>query len=132
MVFWSYCSAQQALVKITADTFPNMKVWEVISACLSIRPIHGEFCYEGHRFSDPMFSPQFKPLVRRLLRGGENRLFINYKKTLVSSSVIFVKSQPCRFPNLILLRDFLTFICDIKNTRLVKTHRQNVELLMGR
>lgn len=132
MVFWAYCGRRQALIKITPETFPDMNVWQVITACLSIRFIHGEFCYGDYRFSDPMFSPQFKTLVRKLLRSGDNHLFINYKKTQVAGNIIFIKSQPCRFPNWVLLRDFLTFTCNMKNPRLIKTHRQNVEMLVPR
>jgi hypothetical protein len=131
MVFWAYCGKRRDLVKISPATFPHMKVWEVITACLSIRSIHAHFNYQDYEFSDPMFSPLFKTLVRRLLRGGENHLFINYKKSLVSGNITFIKSQPCRFPNLVLLRDFLTFTCNMKNPRLVNTHRQNVELLVN-
>lgn len=130
LVFWAYCGRRQALIKITPETFPDMTVWQVITACLSIRFIHGEFTYGDYQFSDPMFSPQFKVLVRKLLRSGDNHLFINYKKTQVAGNIIFIKSQPCRFPNWVLLRDFLTFTCNMKNPRLIKTHRQNVELLL--
>jgi|GEM_PF-1907680 len=129
MVFWGYCERRQALVKITAETFPDMKVWEVISACLSIGFIHSQFAYADYAFTDPMFSPKFKALVRTLLRKGENHLFVNYKKNQISGSVTFIKSQPCRFPNLMLVRDFLTFTCNLRNTRLIKTHQQNVDLL---
>ncbi|RYG40248.1 MAG: hypothetical protein EOO01_27780, partial [Chitinophagaceae bacterium] len=47
------------------------------------------------------------------------------------NNITFIKSQPCRFPNLVLLRDFLTFTCNMKNPRLVNTHLQNVELLVN-
>jgi hypothetical protein len=120
----------EALVKITSESFPDMKVWEVITACLSIKFIHGEITYTDHQFSDPMFSPLFKALVRQLLRNPSSHLFINYKKTQVANNVIFIKNQPCRFPNLVLLRDFLTFTGNFKNPRIITTHQQNTALLL--
>lgn len=77
VAFWSYCSVTQELIKISPATFPDMKVWEVISACLSIKSIHGEYVYRGHKFSDPMFCPAFRKLIRTLLRDGGNHLFLN-------------------------------------------------------
>ncbi len=132
MTFWSYCSARNELIRISADTFPHMKVWEVISASLSIKSVHGEFLYDDYRFSDPMFSPLFKRLVRILISGGENHLFLNYKKTQESRNVIFLKNQPLKMPLLSLLYDFFSFTCNFRNSRLIETHRCNAARFAGR
>ena len=96
-MFWGYCERRQALVKITAETFPDMKVWEVISACLSIGFIHGQFVYADYAFTDPMFSPKFKALVRTLLRKGENHLFVNYKRTRYRAALLLLRVSPVAF-----------------------------------
>lgn len=131
MIFWSYCSRRQSLIKITPETFPLMQLWEVISACVSIDFIHGEFIYGDYHFSDPMFSPEFKTLLRNLLGQPENHLFVNYKRSVIAGHITFIKNQPNRLPLVSLVLDFLAFICNLKNPRLIQTHRQNVEMMLG-
>lgn len=128
VAFWSYCSVTQQLVKISPTTFPDMRVWEVISACLSMTSIHGEYAYREHRFSDPMFCPAFRRLIRTLIRDSGNHLFLNYKKTQVSKNVIFLKNQPLRMPVISLIYDFIAFSFNFSNSRMVETHKQNVAL----
>lgn len=132
MVFWGYCSKREELIKITADTFPTMKVWEVIAASLSIPFIHGEFEYEKYLFSDPMFCPKYKILIKSILKNSENHLFVNYKKNQLSRNVIFLKNQNIRFPTLCLIYDFFSFTCNFKNNRLIKTHKDNTLILGGK
>lgn len=132
MIFWSYCSIRKDLIRIDADTFPHMKVWEVITACLSIKAVHGEFRYGDYQLSDPMFCPLFRKLVKTLVRGGENHLFLNYKKTQTSRNLMFLKNQPIKTPVLCLLFDFVSFIFNFRNPRLIETHRSNaVQLTRG-
>lgn len=129
MSFWAYCVKNNTLVEINSTKFPNMKVWEAIASSLSVKAIHGHFEYGGYHLVDPMFSPKFKDLVRTLLKNNQNHLFLNYKKTSVSRSVIFLKNQPLRLPLLSLLYDFFSFTCNFKNPRVIRTHHHVLSLL---
>lgn len=131
LVFWSYCSKNDSFIKITPHSFPDMKVWEVITACLSIKPIHGEFITEENRFSDPMFSPAFKQLFKDLIRKNANHLYLSYKINTISKNIIFLQNQPLTTPSTALLFDFLAFTCNFRNSRLIKTHHNNLSLLSG-
>lgn len=132
IAFWSYCSNSRDLIKITPEAFPDMKVWQVITACLSIKAVHGEFSYGGHRFSDPMFCPLFKKLFKLLVQDDDNHLYLNYKRTEVSKNLVFLKNQPLKIPLLALVYDFLSFTFNFRNGRLNRTHRDNALLLANK
>lgn len=131
LAFWAFCSASDENVAITAKTFPDMKVWEVISACLSIKFIHGEFNYGEHRFSDPIFSSSFPGLRRKILRSKCNHLYLNFKKTHQSNNVYFLKNSSSRAPMLELFIDFLLMVSNFSNARINRLHAYTTDVITG-
>lgn len=130
LTFWAFCSASDKNVAITAKTFPDMKVWEVISACLSIQFIHGEFIYREHRFSDPIFSSSFSGLRRKILRSKCNHLYLNFKKTHQSNNVHFLKNSSSRAPMVELFIDFLLMVSNIPNARINRLHAYTTNVIL--
>ncbi len=129
LVFWAYCSNQQTNVPISPISHPDMTVWEVTSACVSIEFIHGRYSYLNHQFSDPIFSQNFCELRKRLLRNSSNHLYLNYKKTAVSKNVIFLQNQPIKMPLLDLIADFAMFSANIPNAKIKSTHEAILSML---
>lgn len=129
LVFWAYCSNQQTNVPISPISHPDMTVWEVTSACVSIEFIHGRYDYQNHQFSDPIFSQNFCDLRKRLLRNSNNHLYLNYKKTAVSKNVIFLQNRPTKTPLLDLVADFAMFSANIPNHKIKSTHQAILNLL---
>lgn len=131
LTFWAFCSASNKNIAITPESFPKMKVWEVISACLSIPFIHGEFRYDGHQFSDPIFSSSFPSLRRSILRPRNNHLYLNFKKTHQSNNVYFIKNTGASLPIFELFTDFVLMVANIPNARINRTHAQTLDVMTG-
>lgn len=129
LIFWAYCSATKKNIAITPEKFPDMAVWEVISACLSIQFIHGEFIYGEHKFSDPIFSSSFTSLRRTILRSKQNHLYLNFKKTRQSNNVHFLKNSGSRAPMLELFIDFFFMVSNIPNARINQLHAYTTEVI---
>ena len=112
-----------------------MKLWEAICATSSVPRIYGHFVHTvspevgTHRFSDPNFSEQSKPLNRRLLQWNGPHIFMNYKKTEISRNVLFLKNETSKMPNLQLMSDFAMFILNIPNRKVTRTHADTLQTL---
>ncbi len=121
--FWVYCSITQKNICISAENFPDMMVWEAITASSSIPFIHGEFTYRGHSFRDGVFSPSFKSLLQTLKRTNRNHLYLNYKKNANRKQLLLVSNTDSSTPMIELVADYAMFICNIPNRRVNKTHQ---------
>lgn len=121
--FWVYCSRKRMNLSLSAERFPDMRVWEAISAASSIPFVHGEFEYKGGSFRDGVFSPQFKGLRQSLQKTSNNHLYLNYKRNAERKNLLLVRNTDSKTPMLELLCDYLMFICNIPNRRINKTHR---------
>jgi hypothetical protein len=125
--FWVYCSTSNKNLYISAEEYPDMKLWEVISACVSIPFIHGEFKFGDHSFRDAVFSPTFLSIKKEILKGSKNHLYINYKSTKESRNVIFIKNTMTKFPKFELLSDYFMLTANIPNRRVHKSHKKIVQ-----
>lgn len=127
--FWVYCSASDKNICISSRNFPDMTMWEVVSACVSIPYIHGEFVYGEHSFRDAIFSPSFKNLRRELIKPPLEHVYLNYKKESTIGKVCYLKNTQSKYPDIELLADYAMLAFNFSNMRVNKTHQAVLEAI---
>lgn len=125
--FFTYCEKHKNVFEVSKETFPEMTFMDIGRACVSIPAIHGAYHYHDYQFIDPVFSPSFGQLRRKLLKKRNAQLYVNYKKTMDCGKVYFLQPEYKVVPELTLMTDFLKFYLGIPNKNINNTHRQLIE-----
>lgn len=134
LVFWSYCQRRKSLVEISSqrDEFKEMNVIDLVRASISLNILHGCYEYGDYQFVDPNYSPAAKELRRILYRTDKNHLLLNHIKECYSRNHILAKHRHDKYPNVVMLRDLITFCLNLKNRDIQQTHESILRLPIER
>lgn len=123
--FFFYCNHRQEVIELSSSSeeFSDLTLRQLARASASVVSVHGYFRYKDYLFSDPMYSPAFKSLRRRLFSSQNQHLYVNYKKEGQSGNILFVKHDESRNPNIMLFKDFIKFCLNMPNPSVNQTHK---------
>lgn len=125
--FFVYCQRRETVLELNRTTFPDITFIDLCRASIGIPGMHGAYHYGDFELTDPIFSPEFKALRRRLFRSSNNHLYVNHKKNDVSGRIHFLVPDERRFSQLALLTDFLKLYFGIHNSSNLATCRNAIE-----
>lgn len=127
--FWAYCSNLDKCIEISHKTFPDMTLRHAIMSCVCVRSLYGEFEYQEHKFSDPIYSSQFRNLKQRLTQTGRKSLYFNFVKSGQSGDTRYVINQKMDNPKAALRTDFANLILNLHNKNIDENSRFALEAM---
>jgi hypothetical protein len=132
-VFWLYDQQARELVRIARGTpMQDVKLIDIAQCAPAVPGLYEPGLIMGRRFIDPIYSPDYRKLLRSLREGARNHLLSNVMKERVTEREITLKMHEFGDGRKMMAGDFVRSVLNLKNRRIGDAYRAALGLVSDR